>query len=386
MKVSRRTVTQGCASAIAMALTGVSHCKQAAASTLFNPLDSKLPPLRNRFVMAPMTRGRAGPTRLPNALMAEYYGQRATAGLIVTEGTAMSAQGYGWRNVPGIYTEAQAEGWQLTTRAVHEKGGRIFLQLWHTGRVSHPVFQEGGVLPVAPSAIAATGNTRTPGGDEVPYVQPRALGTDEIPGVARDFGDATKLARQAGFDGVEIHGANGYLVDQFIRDGSNKRTDRYGGSRANRLRFLLEVAEACAAAWSPDRVGVRLSTYNSFNDMYDSDPRATFTGAAQALSPLRLAYLHVVEDIGDIQPVQRVAPDMRQAFKGVFILNGGYDATTGAAALDAGNADLICFGRPFIANPDLVRRFREGLALNTRNSSTIYTEGAEGYTDYAFVT
>jgi N-ethylmaleimide reductase len=382
MKISRRDVTAGGLGILALASGRVALSKQSAPSTLFDPLDLKGLNLRNRVVMAPMTRGRAGPTRTPNALMAEYYGQRATAGLIVTEGAAISPQGYGWRNSPGIYTDAHAEAWQATTRAVHEKQGRIFLQLWHTGRVSHPLFQEGGVLPVGPSAITAQGNTRTPDGESAAYVEPRALTEAEIPGVVRDYARAAKLARQAGFDGVEIHAANGYLIDQFIRDGSNQRKDKYGGSLENRLRFLVEVTEAVAGVWSSDRVGVRLSTHNPYNGMYDSDPRATFTGAAKALAPMSLAYLHVVEDLESVPATQRVARDMRQAFKGTFILNGGYDAALGTAALAAGDADLIAYGKPFISNPDLVRRYREGLALSPRHSATFYTEGAQGYTDY----
>jgi N-ethylmaleimide reductase len=382
MKVSRRDVTAGGLGILALASGRVALSKQARSSALFDPLDLQGLKLPNRMVMAPMTRGRAGPTRIPNALMAEYYGQRAAAGLIVTEGVAISPQGYGWRNSPGIYTDAQAEAWQPITRAVHEKQGRIFLQLWHTGRVSHPEFQEGGVLPVGPSAIAAKGSTRTPAGESAAYVQPRALTQAEIPGVVRDYARAAKLARQAGFDGVEIHGANGYLIDQFIRDGSNQRKDRYGGSLANRLRFLVEVTEAVAGAWSAERVGVRLSTHNPYNDMQDSDPRGTFTGAAKALSPLSLAYLHVVEELDSVPAAQRVAREMRSAFKGVLVLNGGYDAALGAAALESGEADLIAYGKPFISNPDLVRRYREGLALSSRNTATFYTEGAQGYTDY----
>lgn len=381
MKVSRRDVTAGGLGILALASSAVSLGKPAA-PTLFEPLDLAGLKLANRLVMAPMTRGRAGPSRTPNALMAEYYGQRASAGLIVTEGTAISPQGYGWRNSPGIYTDAQAEAWQAVTRAVHEKQGRIFLQLWHTGRVSHPLFQEGGALPVGPSAIAAQGTTRTPAGESAVYVQPRALSEGEIPGVVRDYARAATLARQAGFDGVEIHAANGYLIDQFIRDGSNQRKDPYGGSLENRLRFLSEVTEAVAGAWSPDRVGVRLSTHNPYNDMRDSDPRATFTGAAKVLAPLSLAYLHVVEELGSVPAEQRVAREMRQAFGGVFILNGGYDAAAGTAALASGDADLIAYGKPFISNPDLVRRYREGLPISPQHSGTFYTEGAKGYTDY----
>ena len=381
MKVTRRSVTAGGLGILALASGRVSLARQVTAS-LFAPLDARELKLRNRMVMAPMTRGRAGPTRTANALMAEYYQQRASTGLIVTEGTAISPQGYGWRNSPGIYTDAMAEAWKPVTRAVHEKGGRIFLQLWHTGRVSHPTFQEGGALPVGPSAIAAQGDTRTPAGESADYVQPRALSIAELPAVVADYAKAARRARQAGFDGVEIHAANGYLIDQFIRDGSNRRGDQYGGSVTNRLRFLVEVTEAVVAAWSADRVGVRLSPHNPYNDMRDADPRGTFTAAAKLLSPLGLGYLHVVEDLGSVPAEQRVGRDMRKVFKGTFVLNGGYDAASGAAALAAGEADLIAYGKPFISNPDLVRRYQDGLALTPRDSATFYTEGARGYTDY----
>jgi N-ethylmaleimide reductase len=339
--------------------------------------DAKLP---NRMVMAPMTRGRAGVERTANALMAEYYAQRAGAAFIVTEGTAISAQGYGWLGSPGIYTEAQAAAWTRVTDAVHLRGGRIFLQLWHTGRVSHPDFLDGGT-PLGPSAVAAKGDARTASGKK-PYVVPRAMTEKDIRTTVQDFARAAILARDAGFDGVEIHAANGYLIDQFIRDGSNLRTDAYGGTVRKRLRFLMEVTEAVARAWSPDRVGVRLSPVSGYNDMSDSNPAETFSQAAESLSSLRLAYLHVVEDVSDAQRLQRIAPSMRAAFGGPFILNGGYDATTGAAALERGEADLIAYARHFLANPDLVERFKQGASLNNPDSSTFYTDGAQGYTDY----
>jgi N-ethylmaleimide reductase len=317
--------------------------------------------LPNRIIMAPMTRGRAGAQRTANPLMAEYYSQRATAGMIVTEGTAISPRGYGWMGSPAIYTQAHVDGWKGVTDAVHRQGGRIFLQLWHTGRVSHSDFQDGEA-PIGPSAIAAVGDTHTPSGEK-PYVVPRAMTRREITDAVREYAKAAERALAAGFDGVEIHAVNGYLIDQFIRDGSNHRTDAYGGSVNNRLRFLLEVTEAVAQAVSADRIGVRLSPTNPYNDMLDSDPAATFTQAAKALNRFGLAYLHVVEPMVQKTPARvetRVAPHMRAVFDGPLILNGGYDLATGAAALDAGEADMIAYGRRFLANPDLVERFRSG--------------------------
>ncbi|MBL8272016.1 alkene reductase [Steroidobacter sp.] len=380
MKVSRRAVTQGALGTLALGLANVSLGNQAQASRLFEQADLRGLRLRNRVVMAPMTRGRAGAARTANALMAEYYGQRAEAGLIVSEATAISAQGYGWNGSPGIYTEAHAAGWRLVTDAVHARGGRIFLQLWHMGRVSHPDFLDGAT-PVAPSAIAAAGDTYTPTGKK-PYVQPRALTEPEIADIVRDYARATRLAKQAGFDGVEIHGANSYLIDQFIRDGSNRRTDRYGGSIENRLRLLVEVTEAVTKAWSADRVGVRLSPNNSYNDMRDSQPVATFTAAAAALDRFGLAYLHLVEDVVATPQNVRTAPAIRKAFKGTLILNSSYDLNSGTAALAANAADLIAYGKPFISNPDLVTRYRKGLSLAEPNSKTFYSDGVQGYTDY----
>lgn len=339
--------------------------------------------LSNRMVMAPMTRGRAEPDHTPNALMVEYYRQRATAGLIVTEATAISRQGFGWVGAPGIYTDAHVAGWRRVTDAVHAAGGLIVAQLWHMGRVSHPDFLDGE-LPVAPSAIAAKGDTHTPKGKR-DYVTPRSLTTAEIAATVMDFAKATTRAREAGFDGVEIHGANGYLVDQFIRDGSNRRTDEYGGSTVNRLRFLLEVTQAVSGAWSPDRVGVRLSPTGVYNDMHDSAPEVTFSLAAQKLSTFGLAYLHVIEALpGSFMHVEAapVAHLLRQAFGGPLLLNGGYDAEHARAALREKRAEAITFGLPFLANPDLVRRAGEGAALNAPDFATLYTPGPKGYTDY----
>jgi N-ethylmaleimide reductase len=365
------------------------------ASRRANSLDSQMRPglvdstrlrglqLPNRMIMAPMTRGRAGAQRTANSLMADYYSQRAAAGLIVTEGTAISPQGYGWMGSPAIYTDAHVAGWKGVTEAVHRRGGRIFLQLWHTGRVSHPDFQDGET-PIGPSAIAAAGDTHTPSGEK-PYVIPRAMARRDIANAVGEYAQAAERAWAAGFDGVEIHAANGYLIDQFIRDGSNHRTDAYGGSVQKRLRFLLEVTEAVARRVPVDRIGVRLSPTNSYNDMLDRDPAATFTQAAKELNRFGLAYLHVVETVAkDSSATQmRIAPRMRAAFDGPLILNGGYDATTGAAALAAGEADLIAYGRHFLANPDLVERFRRAAPLNQPDTSTFYTDGPKGYTDYA---
>jgi N-ethylmaleimide reductase len=340
--------------------------------------------LPNRMIMAPLTRGRAGQERLPNSLMAEYYVQRASAGLIISEATQISEQAAGWNQSPGIHTQAQVEGWQKITNAVHQAGGRIFLQLWHTGRASHPDFQPGGALPVSASPIAAAGEAHTPKGKK-PYVTPRALELDEIPGVVQQYADATRRAQAAGFDGVEIHAANGYLIDQFLRDGANQRPDAYGGSVENRSRFLLEVTAAVVQAWSADRVGVRLSPTNPFNDMRDSNPVQTFAQVAQALNQFQLAYLHILEALpGHFLAAEgeRVSPHIRAAYSGALMLNGGYDAETGAAAIANGEADLIAFGIPFIANPDLPERLRLNATLNPPDPATFYTPGVKGYTDY----
>lgn len=351
---------------------------------LFSPLQVGSLELPNRIVMAPLTRGRAGAERLPNDLMVKYYAQRADAGLIITEATQISEQGAGWDESPGIHTEAQVKGWQKVTEAVHRNGGRIVLQLWHTGRASHPDFQSGGALPVSASAIAINGDSHTPNGKK-PYVAPRPLELDEIPGVVQQYAEATRRAEAAGFDGVEIHAANGYLIDQFLRDGVNQRTDAYGGSIANRARFLLEVTTAVVKAWSSDRIGVRLSPASGFNDMRDSDPKATFTYVAEALNAFNLAYLHILEALPG-HPLamegDRYAPAIRAAYKGVFMINGGYDAALGSAAIAQGDADLIAYGVPFIANPDLVTRFRLNAPLNPPDPATFYTRGEKGYLDY----
>lgn len=350
--------------------------------TLFTPVRLARHTLPNRAVMAPMTRNRAGDGNVPTAAMALYYAQRASAGLIVTEGSQVSPRGVGYPDTPGIHTDAQVEGWRRVTDAVHERGGRVFLQLWHVGRVSHPSVQADGGQPVAPSALAAEGALYTPAGP-LPYPVPRALETEEIAGVVEEFARGAANALRAGFDGVELHGANGYLIDQFLRDGSNRRTDRYGGPVENRARFLLQVAAAAADVWGGDRVGVRFSPVSPYNGMSDSDPAATFGYAAEALNRFRPAYLHVTEPLGTPEDA-RVAPVVRRAFRGPLILNGGYDRAAADAAIAAGEADLVAFGTAFLANPDLPERFAEGAALNVPDRATFYGGDARGYTDYPF--
>jgi len=336
--------------------------------------------LPNRLVMAPLTRSRATGGDVPSDLAVTYYTQRATAGLIISEATQISPQGKGYPNTPGIYSDAQVAGWKRVTASVHAAGGRIFMQLWHVGRISPPSIQENGELPVAPSAIKPAGEK---------FVTPRALETAEVPGIVQQYADGAQNAKDAGFDGVEVHGANGYLLDQFLRDSTNHRTDEYGGPIENRARLLLEATEAVAKVWGAARVGVRLSPYSEFNDLRDSDPIGTFTYVAQKLRDLGIIYLHVIEPVkadhmmsmpqSETQPI---APILREAFGGAFMLNGGYDKETGEAAIESGYADLIAFGVPFIANPDLVRRYQTNAALNTPDQSTFYAGSAGGYTDY----
>lgn len=357
-------------------------------SKLFTPIRLGNIDLKNRMVMAPLTRGRAGPSRVPNDIMAEYYAQRAGAGLIVTEATAISAQGYGWPHAPAIYTDEMTEGWKKTTEAVHNKGGLIFLQLWHMGRVSHPDFLDGD-LPVAPSAIRAEGESHTLSGKK-PYVTPRALTKEDIQSTLEEYKHAAKLAKEAGFDGVEIHGANGYLIDQFLRDGSNQRDDEYGGSAENRTRFLKEVIDAVKTIFDDGQIGVRISPTNPFNDMKDSNPAATFTEVAIMLNQYDLAYLHVMEPIQEDHRMASndddyVTPKIRAAYAGALMINGGYSKQTGENALDNNAGDLVAYGVPFIANPDLVERFKKDASLNPPDESTFYGGDAEGYTDYPFL-
>lgn len=353
---------------------------------LFESFDLAGLTLPNRFVMAPMTRGRSGAEGIPGSIVAEYYSQRATAGLIITEATAISPQGAGWVGAPGIYTPAQIEGWKGVTTAVHEAGGRIFLQLWHMGRVSHPDFQEGGALPVGPSAIAAAGDTHTPLGKK-PYVTPRALETSELAGIVESYAHAASNAMEAGFDGVEIHAANGYLLDQFLRSGSNIREDNYGGSIENRARLLLEVAAAVSAVAGRHKTGVRISPTASYNDMKDSHPIALYSYVATELSGLGLAYLHVMDPVSKQHMMSSgadpVHPFLRPLFAGTFILNGGYDMATATEALAGKQTDLIAFGIPFLANPDFVERTRNGDLLNAPDYATLYTPAEEGYTNYS---
>ena len=352
---------------------------------LFTPLRLGAVEAPNRIVMAPLTRMRAGADRIPTALMAEYYVQRATAGLIVTEATAISRQGTGCPNTPGIYTGEHVDGWKRVTSGVHDAGGRIFLQLWHMGRISHPSFQPGCGLPVAPSAIAPrSGQVLTETGLQ-PYVTPRALETEELPGVVLQYSNGAQRAKIAGFDGVEIHNANGYLLDQFLRDGTNRRTDGYGGSVRNRARLTLEVAEAVAKVWGADRVGIRFSPGGVFNDMHDSDPLATFSYVLRELNRFHLAYTHlIVSTEDDIRhgavPVPLAA--LRQEFQGPLIAANGFNRETATRAIAEGVADAVAFGRLFLANPDLPERFRLNSPLNSPDESTFYGGAEKGYTDY----
>jgi N-ethylmaleimide reductase len=350
-------------------------------AALFQPTTIGALALPNRIVMAPMTRNRADERDAPRALNVEYYRQRASAGLIITEASQVSPQGKGYPRTPGTYSAAQVAGWRQITDAVHGAGGRIFLQLWHVGRISHPSTQPGGVLPVAPSAIAAEGTIATANGPQ-PFVTPRALATAEIPGIVEQFRHGALNALAAGFDGVEIHGANGYLVDQFLRDGTNRRTDIYGGSRENRARFLRETVEAVVGVWGADHVGVRLSPLGNFNSMSDSDPARTFGHAAELLGRYGLAYLHVVEGGHESGSGPFDWAGLKRRFKGPYIANGSYDRERADAVLAAGRADLVSFGTPYVANPDLVERFRLGAPLTPSDRATFYGGDARGYTDY----
>jgi N-ethylmaleimide reductase len=346
--------------------------------------------LKHRVVMAPLTRMRTSAGDIPNELMAEYYAQRTSDGaLIVSEATPVSPRGVAYAGAPGIMNGEQVEGWRKITAAVHAKGGRIFLQLWHVGRQSHPLLQPNGDAPVAPSALQAEGEAYAASGP-VAFSMPRALRIDEIPGIVEEFRAGAALAREAGFDGVEIHGANGYLPDQFLQDGSNTRTDAYGGSIANRARFFLEVTTAAVSVWGGDRVGVRISPSGTYGSMADSDPQATFGYLAGQLNRFGLAYLHVVEPRikGTETVIEGAAPIavgyLRKIFKGTIIAAGGFDGDGAEAVLASGDADLVAFGRDFIANPDLPARLRDKLPLNAYDRDTFYGGNARGYTDYPF--
>ena len=340
--------------------------------------------LANRIVMAPLTRNRAGLGNAPTLLMAQYYAQRASAGLIITEATQVSPEGQGYEATPGIHSAEQISGWKQVTQAVHARCGRIFLQLWHVGRVSHVSLQPGGKAPVAPSAIRA--NTKTFIGSEfVDVSAPRALLLEEIPAIVDAYCQGARNAIEAGFDGVEVHGANGYLIDQFLRDGTNHRDDIYGGSIINRSRFLLEVAEAVIREVGAERVGVRLSPVSPANDAQDSDPVQLFSYAVQQLNELNPVYIDLVEGAtGGIREFG--APfdyqSLRDRFRGTYIANNGYSLKLAAETIECGGADLIAFGKAFIANPDLVRRLRNGAPLAVPDEATVYGGGARGYIDY----
>ncbi|MGQ9368641.1 alkene reductase [Azospirillum sp. ST 5-10] len=340
--------------------------------------------LPNRIVMAPLTRSRANnPQGAPTAMHAEYYAQRASAGLIIAEATQISPQGKGYAFTPGIHSEAQVKGWRLVTDAVHAKGGRMVLQLWHVGRISHPSLQPGGALPVAPSAVKPNVKAFTESGfADIPA--PRPLAVEEIPGIVEDYRTATRNALAAGFDGVEVHAANGYLIDQFLRDGTNTRSDAYGGSVANRSRFLFEVLDAVVAEAGAGRVGIRLSPLSPSNDAHESDPVGTFGPVIERLNGYGLAYLHMIE--GETRaPHPGFGGDLatlRRLYRGCYMANNSYDRALAIQAVESGHADLVAFGRPFIANPDLVERLRRDAPLAEPDQATFYGGGAKGYTDY----
>ncbi|MGI4861117.1 MAG: alkene reductase [Janthinobacterium lividum] len=345
--------------------------------TLFDPLQVGDLNLPNRIIMAPLTRSRAdGGARVPNALMKEYYAQRASAGMILTEATSVTPQGVGYADTPGIWSDAQVTGWKQITDAVHAQGGRIVLQLWHVGRISDPSFLDGQ-LPVAPSALAAEGHVSLLR-PITPYTTPRALETAELAGVVEAYRKGAENAKKAGFDGVEVHGANGYLLDQFLQDSTNQRTDQYGGTIENRARLLLEVTDAVIGVWGAGRVGMHLSPRGDMHTMGDSDPLATFSYVATELGKRKIAFIASRESLGD----NRIGPQLKAAFGGVYIANEKFTQETAQAALDAGEADALAFGVLFIANPDLPERFAEQAALNDANPDTFYTPGAKGYTDY----
>ena len=362
--------------------------------SLFSPLRIGPYQLKHRVVMAPLTRMRAEkPSLAPRPLNVEYYAQRATpGGLIIAEASPVAATGFGSPGVPGIYTDAQTKGWRAVVDAVHAKGGLIFLQLWHVGRVSHSSFQPGGVLPVAPSAVPIPADLKamTADGKVAAYETPRALATGEISGIVDAFRQGARNALAAGFDGVEIHGANGYLIEQFLQSHTNLRTDQYGGSIANRARLLMEIAQAAIEVWGPNRVGVRLSPYGVANGSGEADPMPLYTHVVEALNPLGLAYLHFIEPrssgAGRAEVNHQNVPSamvlFRPIWRGVLITAGGFTGETADAAIAAGHADAIAFGRIFISNPDLPRRLREGFPLTPYNRATFYGGEEAGYTDY----
>ena len=347
--------------------------------------------LANRVVLAPMTRARAGASRLPNALMAEYYVQRTNAGLLISEATSISIQGLGWLNSPGIYSDEHAQAWRLTTKAVHDKGGKIFLQLWHCGRASHTSFHPEIGLPVAPSAIKLNGEyIHTPMGKQA-YETPRSLETAEVKQIVLDYQKAAERAKAAGFDGVEIHAANGYLIDEFLQSKTNLRSDEYGGSKENRTRFLLEIVAAVKQVWDTDKIGVRLSPNGVFNDMGSEDYREQFLYTAQELAKHELAYLNVMDGLGfgfHALGEPMTLTEFKKIYPGCIIGNCGYTKELAEQRLQDGDADLIAFGRPFISNPDLAVRFQHNLELNTdAEMDAWYADtGAKGYTDFPIAT
>ncbi|MGE0237896.1 MAG: alkene reductase [Parvibaculaceae bacterium] len=347
--------------------------------TLFDPL--KLGPytLPNRILMAPLTRSRAGSERVPNALMAEYYAQRASAGLILSEATSVTPMGVGYADTPGVWSDKQTDGWRQVTKAVHAKGGRIFLQLWHVGRISDPVFLDGE-LPVAPSAIQPAGTVSLVR-PKRPYVTPRALDRDEIPGVIEAYRKGAENALKAGFDGVELHGANGYLLDQFLQDKTNRRSDDYGGPVANRARLMLEATDAAISVWGPERVGMHLNLRRNSHDIDDSTPEATFSYVAGELGRRKIAFIVARESL----EAPRIGPAVKKAFGGVYIANQDFTKDRAERSVVEGEADAVAFGKLFIANPDLPERFARNAPLNTPDDTTFYTPGSAGYTDYPFL-
>jgi N-ethylmaleimide reductase len=351
---------------------------------LFSPLKIGAVTLPNRIILAPLTRNRAQADGVPGPLAAQYYSQRASGGLLITEATQITAMGKGYVNTPGIHSDEQIAAWKDITGAVHDAGGKIALQLWHVGRISHSSLLPNDAQPVSSSATRAKAQTFNETG-LVDTDTPRALELDEIPGLIADYVQAARNARKAGFDLVEIHAANGYLIDQFLRDGANTRNDSYGGGIFNRVRLLREITEAVADAIGADRVGVRLSPTGTFNDISDSDPAALFTAAVKSIDNLGLAYLHLVEDFGEADPDldnSAILARVRDAWSGVYIGNGDYDADKAKTAVSSGKADAIAFGRSFLANPDLPARIRSGAPLNDADHNTFYGGGAEGYIDY----
>ncbi|HZO47775.1 MAG TPA: alkene reductase [Xanthobacteraceae bacterium] len=364
-------------------IAATSPIPASAQPTLFSPYSLGDIALNNRFALAPMTRSRALEGNVANPLAATYYVQRASAGLLITEGTQVSPQGVGYIRTPGIYSPEQVAGWKHVTDAVHRVGGTIYAQLWHVGRVSHPDFHNGA-LPIGPSALPVAGEAFTQNG-KVAIPTPRALETSEIPGIVEQFRKGAENAKAAGFDGVEIHGANGYLLDQFLRDGANQRTDAYGGSISNRARLPLEVTEAVVGVFGAGRIGYKLSPYFPGYSMSDSNPVATFTYIAKELGKRGIGYLHVSESIAGpmkVDGTERVTPLIREVFDGTLIVNGGYDAVTAEAAIARGETDLVAFGVPFLANPDLPLRYRKHAALNTPDAATFYGGEEKGYIDY----